>query len=201
MATDDQNINNTTDSASPPGISAADYDPSNDRVRDDQRQAKDQILRDKDHQEPTGTEDVEEMAAADYTEQKPESQKEQKQAPPAEIDMFSANLDIFADAESDAAQALLTGAAANADVNPSLLDNWDDAEGYYSKSYTGVYVHVSTAMYSLEVIDVRIGELLDNRYQTVSKLGRGVFSSVVKAKDTVTDEEVAIKIIRNNEIM
>ncbi|ORY99073.1 kinase-like domain-containing protein [Syncephalastrum racemosum] len=173
------NKNGKADSASPQGISAADYDPSSDRIADDQKQAKDQILRDKDHQEPAGTEDVEEMAAADYTEQKSEPEK-QKQQPPAEIDMFSANLDIFADAEGDAAQALLTGAAANSDANPSLLDNWDDAEGYYN---------------------VRIGELLDSRYQTVSKLGRGVFSSVVKAKDTVTDEEVAIKIIRNNEIM
>ncbi|OAD74249.1 serine/threonine protein kinase Prp4 [Phycomyces blakesleeanus NRRL 1555(-)] len=50
-------------------------------------------------------------------------------------------------------------------------------------------------------VGVRIGERLDQRYQTLSNLGRGVFSSVVKAKDTETNEEVAIKMIRNNETM
>lgn len=51
------------------------------------------------------------------------------------------------------------------------------------------------------VVDVRVGEILDNRYQTLSNLGRGVFSAVVKARDLQTKEEVAIKIIRNNETM
>lgn len=50
-------------------------------------------------------------------------------------------------------------------------------------------------------VDVRIGERLDNRYVTLANLGRGVFSAVVKAKDTQTNDEVAIKIIRNNETM
>lgn len=51
------------------------------------------------------------------------------------------------------------------------------------------------------MIDVRIGEQLDNRYLTLANLGRGVFSAVVKARDMQTNEEVAIKIIRNNETM
>lgn len=43
--------------------------------------------------------------------------------------------------------------------------------------------------------------MLDGRYTILANLGRGVFSSVVKAKDQETDQEVAIKLIRNNETM
>lgn len=65
-----------------------------------------------------------------------------------------------------------------------LHDNWDDAEGYYG---------------------YRIGEVLDGRYEVIASHGKGVFSSVVRAKDLKAGkgelEEVAIKIIRNNETM
>ncbi|XP_052199029.1 uncharacterized protein LOC127806074 [Diospyros lotus] len=65
-----------------------------------------------------------------------------------------------------------------------LHDNWDDAEGYYS---------------------YRFGELLDGRYEITAAHGKGVFSTVVRAKDLKAGpgdpEEVAIKIIRNNEHM
>ncbi|KAJ0974909.1 hypothetical protein J5N97_016874 [Dioscorea zingiberensis] len=64
------------------------------------------------------------------------------------------------------------------------LDNWDDAEGYYS---------------------YRFGEVLDGRYEVIAAHGKGVFSTVVRAKDLKAGkgdpEEVAIKIIRNNETM
>ncbi|MCO5585773.1 hypothetical protein L7F22_039709 [Adiantum nelumboides] len=62
-----------------------------------------------------------------------------------------------------------------------LSDEWDDAEGYYCH---------------------RVGEVLDGRLH-----GRGVFSSVVRAralslKTSMNDSmEVAIKIIRNNSVM
>ncbi|KAH7445400.1 hypothetical protein KP509_01G007000 [Ceratopteris richardii] len=65
-----------------------------------------------------------------------------------------------------------------------LTDNWDDGEGYYCH---------------------RIGEVLDGRYEIAASHGRGVFSSVVRARDlkaTRKDlDEVAIKIIRNNDVM
>ena len=48
---------------------------------------------------------------------------------------------------------------------------------------------------------VLLGEILDNRYHVYSNLGKGVFSSVVKARDTKEGNDVAIKIIRNNETM
>jgi serine/threonine-protein kinase PRP4 len=65
--------------------------------------------------------------------------------------------------------------------NPSLTDNWDDAEGYYR---------------------VRIGEMLDGRYTVYGYTGQGVFSNVIRARDGAREQEdVAIKIIRNNDIM
>ncbi|KAM7539461.1 hypothetical protein Aperf_G00000054838 [Anoplocephala perfoliata] len=70
---------------------------------------------------------------------------------------------------------------AMASENHALADNWDDAEGYYC---------------------VRIGEVLDNRYAVYGYTGRGVFSNVVRARDSARGQlEVAIKIIRNNEVM
>ncbi|XP_065186583.1 uncharacterized protein LOC135817338 [Sycon ciliatum] len=65
--------------------------------------------------------------------------------------------------------------------NPTLKDNWDDAEGYYR---------------------VCIGEQLDSRYTIYGFTGQGVFSNVVRARDSLRpNQEVAVKIIRNNEMM
>ncbi|KAI9206391.1 kinase-like domain-containing protein [Polychytrium aggregatum] len=65
--------------------------------------------------------------------------------------------------------------------NPALTDNWDDHEGYYKSI---------------------LGEVLDERYHVYSHLGKGVFSTVVKARDQKdNDRDVAIKIIRNNDTM
>jgi len=51
----------------------------------------------------------------------------------------------------------------------------------------------------------RFGELLDGRYEITAAHGKGVFSTVVRAKDLKAGkddpEEVAIKIIRNNDTM
>ncbi|XP_034902675.1 uncharacterized protein [Populus alba] len=69
-------------------------------------------------------------------------------------------------------------------VRSGLHDNWDDPVGYYCH---------------------RFGEVLDGRYEIVAAHGKGVFSTVVRAKDLNAGidepEEVAIKIIRNNETM
>ncbi|KAF6147115.1 hypothetical protein GIB67_036834 [Kingdonia uniflora] len=90
--------------------------------------------------------------------------------------------DIFG--ESPAA-VRKTGKGEGVQVERSgLNDNWDDAEGYYS---------------------YRLGEVLDGRYEVIAAHGKGVFSTVVRAKDLkpgIDDpEEVAIKIIRNNDTM
>ena len=62
-----------------------------------------------------------------------------------------------------------------------LNDTFDDPEGYYR---------------------MRVGELLDKRYNVYGAVGQGVFSNVVRARDTLRgNQEVAIKIIRNNDLM
>ncbi|XP_051145940.1 serine/threonine-protein kinase prp4-like [Andrographis paniculata] len=65
-----------------------------------------------------------------------------------------------------------------------LHDNWDDAEGYYG---------------------YRFGEILAGRYEIIAAQGKGVFSTVVRAKNlrakSGDPNEVAIKIIRNNKTM
>ncbi len=49
---------------------------------------------------------------------------------------------------------------------------------------------------------VRISEQLDRRYTVYGYTGQGVFSNVVRARDSLkVNQEVAIKIIRNNEMM
>jgi len=58
--------------------------------------------------------------------------------------------------------------------------NWDDHEGYYK---------------------MIPGELIDARYQVQTSLGKGMFSGVVRARDTKSGKLTAIKIIRNNESM
>merc|ERR1719167_1511477 len=96
------------------------------------------------------------------------------------VDMFSN--DMFAEDFSSPTSEQGKSATISQDKeNPNLLDNWDDAEGYYR---------------------VRIGEVLDSRYNVFGYTGQGVFSNVVRARDSLRgDQEVAIKIIRNNEIM
>jgi len=61
-----------------------------------------------------------------------------------------------------------------------LQENWDDGEGYYK---------------------ARIGEVLADRYLVQGDLGKGVFSTVVKAQCQKTQQVVAIKMIRNNDTM
>lgn len=49
---------------------------------------------------------------------------------------------------------------------------------------------------------MRLGELLDKRYNVYGFSGSGVFSNVVRARDQARGtQEVVIKIIRNNEMM
>lgn len=106
-----------------------------------------------------------------------------------EYDMFAEGdeLDVFEEAAIDLdkdgtrreeKKATLVPQAKALDM--SMLDDWDDHEGYYK---------------------VILGELLDARYHIQSNLGKGMFSGVVRATDQKTMKLVAIKIIRNNESM
>ncbi|KAJ2079979.1 U4/U6 small nuclear ribonucleoprotein prp4 [Coemansia sp. RSA 988] len=87
--------------------------------------------------------------------------------------------DMFADDDEGIEAPAETGVSAAAAA--MMADSWDDPEGYYRTI---------------------IGERLDDRYVVQAFLGQGVFSSVVRARDTQNhDASVAIKIIRQNEVM
>lgn len=87
---------------------------------------------------------------------------------------------INEDPMDDGRLANIAKKAAQASANPNLVDNWDDADGYYR---------------------LAVGEILDGRFRITTNLGRGVFSSVVKAVNEKSNKEVAVKLIRNNETM
>ncbi|XP_030630089.1 serine/threonine-protein kinase PRP4 homolog [Chanos chanos] len=95
-------------------------------------------------------------------------------------DMFTESDDMFA-AYFDSARLRAAGVGKDLKENPSLRDNWTDAEGYYR---------------------VNIGEMLDKRYSVYGYTGQGVFSNVIRARDMArASQDVAVKIIRNNELM
>ena len=130
-------------------------------------------------------------------------------------------LDMFAENDDSIGVALnsnVDGSGLNTqgNDNPNLTDNWDDAEGYYRVQtgeildqrynvfgYTGKleFILVSSHLYGRY-------KLHQNKMEAFSMakfflfLGQGVFSNVVRSRDAVRgNREVAIKIIRNNEIM
>jgi len=144
-------------------ISAADYDPTADK-KEDEEKLKTKLLKNKKVTNLNNSNKKNDMNL--------------------EYDIFAGDMDddvdMFTGTDGDKQSDDIT-VVRNSVSNPSLLDNWDDPDGYYR---------------------VILGEMLDNRYHVYTNLGKGVFSTVVKAKDTKdNDREVAIKIIRNNDTM
>ncbi|KAL4928382.1 putative serine/threonine protein kinase (Prp4) [Aspergillus undulatus] len=156
--------------------SAADYDPTIDM---------------KAEREKHGGQNGNEVSAASYDETQttkqdvllPDAppQPETKKDP---YDMFAEDDDdMFAEDTEETAQPAHASAIAvpqARELDISMMDNWDDPEGYYN---------------------LRIGELINGRYHVKQNLGKGMFSSVVRAIDSHTDKLVAIKIIRQNDTM
>ncbi|KAI9328027.1 kinase-like domain-containing protein [Zopfochytrium polystomum] len=162
-------------SSSDSEVRAGDYNPNDDRAEDEERQKRTAM---KSEHRIAVTKDDDPMFNPPTV---------VAAAAADEFDMFAPD-DIFAPATaaSNTNKGGTTHILESAPVvrsldNPALTDNWDDPEGYYR---------------------VILGEVLDNRYHVYSNLGKGVFSSVVKAQDTKNgDTDVAIKIIRSNDTM
>ncbi len=164
--------------------SAADYDPTmdmqEDRLRNDQRHQGEEVSSSA-YDEPTITK--QDILLPEHIVDEPAPQQ-----PNDEFDMFADedDIDMFADAPSPAGEGRNRETAKAVPVvqtkalDLSMLDDWDDSEGYYK---------------------VILGELLDSRYHIQSNLGKGMFSGVVRALDQRMKGPVAIKIIRNNESM
>ncbi|XP_047514309.1 serine/threonine-protein kinase PRP4 homolog [Pieris napi] len=93
----------------------------------------------------------------------------------------SETTDMFAEEDFIAKQLTDKVTQDNSKNSIQLTDNWDDEEGYYN---------------------IKIGDIINNnRYTIKSLVGQGVFANVIRAQDTKTNTEVAIKIMRNNDLM
>ncbi|KAF4996170.1 hypothetical protein FGRMN_4662 [Fusarium graminum] len=163
------------------GPSAADYDPTGDMKEDERRDELRHghvVL----HGEPHPI----------ATDQQPQ---EEVQAEPAEKtggdgDDEDDDFDMFAedfDEEKYATKPVEPVAPIEGDgkapdipaIKGGILEG-DDKDGYYK---------------------IRIGEILNGRYQIQSALGRGMFSGVARAVDINTKQVVAIKMMRNNDAL
>ncbi|CAB1349577.1 unnamed protein product [Coregonus sp. 'balchen'] len=82
---------------------------------------------------------------------------------PSAPDMFTES-DVMFEAAIDSARMRAAGVGGkDFKENPNLRDNWTDAEGYYR---------------------VNIGETLDKRYDVYGYTGQGMFSNVIRGRDT-----------------
>ncbi|CAG0922143.1 unnamed protein product [Notodromas monacha] len=108
-----------------------------------------------------------------------EEEQQLAEAAPAEKSVDDQAKDMFAESyEEVQRKANETTGFTDSSIS---TETCDDSAGYYR---------------------VRLGEVLDNRYTVYGFTGQGIFSNVVRARDqTLENKEVAIKIIRNNELM
>lgn len=159
--------------------SAADYDPTMDMQEDRARQDNRQL-----DEVPSGAYDETIAAHQDVLLPETAIQEAHVEKVRDEFDMFADEDDMFAEApvasKVPVEKAKAVSVPRSEAVDLSMLDDWDDDEGYYK---------------------VILGELLDNRYHVQSNLGRGMFSGVVRATDQKAGKLAAVKIIRNNESM
>ncbi|XP_071091528.1 serine/threonine-protein kinase PRP4 homolog [Haliotis cracherodii] len=144
---------------------------------DDDDEMADQVLRDLEEESQDFEKSMDEKRSA-LRDSISSENGEKKKKSNGTADMFAEDNDMFSETYSSPGFVRPVGGVHD---NPNLMDNWDDAEGYYR---------------------VRISETLDKRYNVYGYTGQGVFSNVVRGRDAARGtQDVAIKIIRNNEMM
>ncbi|PNH59013.1 hypothetical protein VD0002_g8529 [Verticillium dahliae] len=161
------------------GPSAADYDPTADMQEDGKRDE----LR---HGNVGLHGEALAESQADMTEPEPTQAKDTNGKDDDDDDDFDMFADDF-DEEKYGAPKQSEAKVVNQDKGTpgqaqpvgGILDG-DDKEGYYK---------------------IRIGEVMNGRYQVQSMLGKGMFSGVARAVDITTKKLVAIKIMRNNDAL
>ncbi|KAH7173819.1 kinase-like domain-containing protein [Fusarium flagelliforme] len=160
------------------GPSAADYDPTGDMKEDERRDELRHghvVLHGEQHPIATEQQPQEEVA-----------EKPAEKAGDDEDDDFDMFADDF-DEEKYATKPVEPVAPIEGDgkapdmpaIKGGILEG-DDKDGYYK---------------------IRIGEVLNGRYQIQAALGRGMFSGVARAIDITTKQIVAIKMMRNNDAL
>ncbi|KAG5753062.1 hypothetical protein H9Q72_002116 [Fusarium xylarioides] len=179
---DDRNLMNSHGKAQPDeedGPSAADYDPTGDMKEDERR-----------HELRHGNVVLHGEQHPIATEQQPQEDVQEKSTEKTGGDDDDDDSDMFAedfDEEKYATKPVEPVAPIEGDgkapdvpaIKGGILEG-DDKDGYYK---------------------IRIGEVLNGRYQIQAALGRGMFSGVARAVDITTKELVAIKMMRNNDAL
>ncbi|KAM0204845.1 hypothetical protein ACHAQI_009794 [Fusarium lateritium] len=163
------------------GPSAADYDPTGDMEEDERRDELRHghvVLHGEQH--PIATE------------QQPQEEVQEKPAEKAggDGDDEDDDFDMFAEDFDEEKYATIPvepvapvegdGKAPDVPAIKGGILEGDDKDGYYK---------------------IRIGEVLNGRYQIQAALGRGMFSGVARAIDITTKQVVAIKMMRNNDAL
>ncbi|CRK21772.1 hypothetical protein BN1723_017949, partial [Verticillium longisporum] len=161
------------------GPSAADYDPTADMQEDGKREE----LR---HGNVGLHGEALAETQTDTTEPEPKQAKDTNgddDDNDDDFDMFADDFDEEKYAAPKQSEAMVVnqdkGTPGQAQPVGGILDG-DDKEGYYK---------------------IRIGEVMNGRYQVQSMLGKGMFSGVARAVDITTKKLVAIKIMRNNDAL
>lgn len=162
------------------GPSAADYDPTadmrEDELRDERRNG---------HVGPHG-EILDPVQKAEIPPVHGEQSPEKSMADDNDdFDMFAEDFDEDRFVAPRTAHLDTTGddrkdPAALAQPNGGGILEGDDKDGYYK---------------------IRIGEIMNGRYQVQSTLGKGMFSGVARAVDITNKKLVAIKMMRNNDAL
>ncbi|KZL65576.1 cmgc dyrk prp4 protein kinase [Colletotrichum incanum] len=161
------------------GPSAADYDPTVDMKEDERR---DEMRH--------GNVGVHGEVPDAQTEAQPQEQPQEAPTKKLSGDDDDDDFDMFAEdfddekyaAPNPAKVAVVDETKASpalAPPNGAILEG-DDKDGYYK---------------------IRIGEIMNGRYQVQSTLGKGMFSGVARAVDITNKKLVAIKIMRNNDAL
>lgn len=162
-------------------VSAADYNPDEDRKNDDRRYAERALIKEAEEKRQEEARKQATRAAVVIADDDDDDDMFSTAPPKASTD--TSTLDTDADPNAQAFVPIIHRSLPTA----GLVDNYDDSEGYYK---------------------LLLGELLDNgRYHVIANLGKGMFSGVVRARDLGEGgkggdgKEVAIKVIRSQESM
>ncbi|KAI1382314.1 kinase-like protein [Hypoxylon crocopeplum] len=162
------------------GPSAADYDPTVDMREDEMR---DELRHG--HVGPHGEVLPSNPKAEIAPVEEPQQAEKPKTNDDDDFDMFAEEFDEekFAAPRLNHLDTALDNANASvplAQANAGGILEGDDKDGYYK---------------------IRIGEIMDSRYQVQATLGKGMFSGVARAVDITTKKSVAIKMMRNNDAL
>lgn len=162
------------------GPSAADYDPTADMREDELR---DELRHGQvgPHGEVLPSSEKAEIAPTEEPQQPEKSKADDDE----DFDMFAEEFDEekFAAPKPthlDTAADDRKVPSALAQPNAGGILEGDDKDGYYK---------------------IRIGEIMDGRYQVQTTLGKGMFSGVARAVDITNKRLVAIKMMRNNDAL